>query len=205
MREIGATKRVSKLRVVPPFCECIIVLQHACGLKDDSNIDAIINSMIENNVDAFLAQEIWMIGDSITSFRGRTIFHHGFSSHSSSRGERGVDIALSPKFYGFYESAGGALPMCAPTSVDNFMSSRRAGLTLKIRGEFKAKKVLRRKKVKSTVALVRLALACASCDQQNQSRLKTYSTDRTRHVTFNHKHDVGKGGSAQAGIEAVLD
>jgi len=90
------------------------VSQNVKGLKDDAKLEGIINSIMENNVDAFLLQETWLIGNKTQVIRGYTVFFHGLSVALSRRGERGVAIILSPRFTKFYKRAGGLPPITSP-------------------------------------------------------------------------------------------
>ena len=42
-----------------------IISQNVRGLKEHVKLERIVNSMIENNADAFLTQETWLTGNKM--------------------------------------------------------------------------------------------------------------------------------------------
>ena len=68
------------------YYEFSILSQNVRSLKDDVKSEGILNSMIENNVDVFLLQETWLVGNKMQVIRGHMVFFHGLSKSLSSRG-----------------------------------------------------------------------------------------------------------------------
>ena len=64
--------------------------------------------MIVNNIDPLILQETWIMGNRIETIRNYTIFYRRLLYYSLHRGERGVTLILSPKFYQFFEDTRGA-------------------------------------------------------------------------------------------------
>ena len=92
------------------------------------------------------------------------MFYHGLSNHISRRGERGVAIILSPKFYQFYKNAGDAPPICTLNEPGNNLSRKYMDIILKLKCEFKAKKGVFKKKKNYKEVIVKLVSVYTSGD-----------------------------------------
>ena len=117
--------------------ESTITLQNILGLKNDSKIENVIDSMTSNYTDAVLLQEAWMSSNSVVPVHGHETFYHGLSSDVRRRGEWGVAINLYPKIYQFFEEAKGEPPMTTSCDRNECNSSRLIEITIKIIGRFK--------------------------------------------------------------------
>eukprot|EP00956_Cyclotella_meneghiniana_P009246 scaffold12684_cov45-Cyclotella_meneghiniana.AAC.7 len=93
--------------------------------------------MIEENIEAYCAQETWEADDYIKTVRGYLVIHHNISKEtwnnknsSEKRGgvRKGVAIILSPRFSKAYAAAGSPQPITTPQ--DSRFVGRFIGVTL---------------------------------------------------------------------------
>ena len=193
------TKRVE-------FYNFVIISQNVRGLKDDLKIKNIINNMVHNNINAFMIQETWKTGNSVETIRNHTIFYHSINKHKSRRGERGIAIVLSPKFYQFYEEARGVPPRCTTTDPGNELGGRYMELTLKIKGLFKAKKeAFQKKKTKYKEVTLRLASCYTSRDINEQLKLQEFLTKEFKNSNPNYSLIIVQDSNVQVGIAEMGD
>jgi hypothetical protein len=52
--------------------------------------------MTEHNIDIYLLQETWLVGDFITNIHGITVIHHGPDEPASNRGSGSIATLLRP-------------------------------------------------------------------------------------------------------------
>ena len=88
------------------YHECSFISQNVRGLRKDNKIEGIVEHVIKNNVDVFLLQESWLVGNKIHHLTEHVIFYYGLNKELSRKGERRVVITLSPRFTEFYENSG---------------------------------------------------------------------------------------------------
>ena len=78
-------------------------------------LEAIIENMISQEMDAYLIQETWLTGDCEKEIRGYLVIHHNHEKdkkkNKPGREKRGVAIILSPYFRKAYERAGKPKPI----------------------------------------------------------------------------------------------
>jgi hypothetical protein len=51
--------------------------------------------MTEHNIDIYLLQETWLVGNFITNIHGITVIHHGPEEPVSNQGSGGIAILLA--------------------------------------------------------------------------------------------------------------
>ena len=63
------------------------VSQNVRGIsKEVSKLESIVSLMVENNVDACLFQETWLVGSGVKVVSGITLFYYGLANNISNRG-----------------------------------------------------------------------------------------------------------------------
>ena len=71
------------------------VSQNMKGVTVDVlKLESVVDLMLENNVDAFLLQENWLIGSGVKVSNGITASCNSLRIKTSIRGEKGVEIML---------------------------------------------------------------------------------------------------------------
>ena len=63
--------------------------------RDLNKFEVLTRLMTEHNIDIYLLQETWLVGDWITNIHGITVIHHGPKERASNRGSGGVAIMLA--------------------------------------------------------------------------------------------------------------
>jgi exonuclease III len=84
--------------------------------------------MTEHNIDIYLLQETWLVGDFITNIHGIAVIHHGPEEPASNRGSGGIAILLGPRAQHAWRAAGSPDPYCPGNIVDN--TTRYMGIDL---------------------------------------------------------------------------
>ena len=105
--------------------------QNVNGLTRAWKLEAIIDNMISNELDAYLLQETWLTGDWEKEIRGYLIIHNNHEKDKKKkRGQekRGVAIGLSPFSRKAYERAGTPKPIT--TAKIGIHSGRFLGISL---------------------------------------------------------------------------
>jgi hypothetical protein len=64
--------------------------------RDLNKFEVLTRLMTEHNIDIYLLQETWLVGDFITNIHGITVIHHGPEEPASNRGSGGIAILLGP-------------------------------------------------------------------------------------------------------------
>ncbi len=65
--------------------------------RDLNKFEVLTRLMTEHNIDIYLLQETWLIGDFITNIHGITVIHHGPEEPASNRGSGSLAILLGPR------------------------------------------------------------------------------------------------------------
>ena len=165
-----------------------------------------------------MIQEIWKTGNSVETITNHTIFYHSIDKHKSRRGEQGIAIVLSPKFYQFYEEARGVPPRCTTTDPGDELGGRYMELILKIKGLFKAKKeafwkkktkykeeAFWKKKTKYKEVTLRLASCYTSRDINEQLKLQEFLTKEFKNSNPNYSLIIAQDSNVQVGIAETGD
>ena len=89
-----------------PLLGPTIISQNVCGAKGDfdpygtrhdlNKIENIFQIMKEQEIDIYLLQEMWLLGDWNMQVHGVQVLHHGPSEPASRHGSGGVVSLLSP-------------------------------------------------------------------------------------------------------------
>jgi exonuclease III len=95
--------------------------------------------MRRDDLDAWLIQETWMLGDSQVDIQGTTFFHHGLEKATCNRGRGGVAIAIRGKVLSAWTEAGMPEPIRPGDIGDG--CTRIMGLDLNFREHGRTRKV----------------------------------------------------------------
>ena len=102
--------------------------QNVIGLGGYDKFEKLVKTIIQKNVAGFCVQEMWKLGNFITTIRGHTIIHHSMKKKLKGRISAGVAVILNILLTKAWSRAGKITPITSNKSL-NF-SGRMIGVTI---------------------------------------------------------------------------
>jgi hypothetical protein len=77
-----------------------------------NKFEVLTHLMTEHDIDIYLLQETWLVGDFITIIHGITVIHHGPEEPANNQGSGGIAMLLGPRAQRAWQTASSPDPYC---------------------------------------------------------------------------------------------